>query len=410
MTFSSKSLVFVAVCLLGACIADDPGAESFDTVEQHVDGPTQCLGASRLNFPRIGPLSNVTAFCNGQLPAWPCTDSPNGQVPNCWAGVIVTADVGNGMTTPAQCLCPNLPPPGPDCNPMLGGAANAGGGVQDCRKPGAVRFGIREKQAIGPKDMAGSRYDGDSCIADWIAFLRGPNGKGNWSIVECTVAATAACGGGEISTWWNDRLVPYTAQDRHRYQLDVALSCTGIPDGATPRLLSVGQPNTGGAGNSGQELFNLVNGQSYASHAWATGSAFRLNLRGEPAGIIGAGFNTACSFCGSRPGGGILDRCSNSSIMMDYAGRFTCRNGSPTVNVTYGAVTVFPSSRFEIIATPINDMGTPTGAPTSTVFVQEHLMQRPFGAAGLVSWNPPPGPRPDGTTVVLINGPIPAGP
>jgi hypothetical protein len=402
--------ILIAVVTV-ACAIDEPTTVA--TVDQEVDdGPTQCLPGPNLNFPNIGPLTNLKTFCDGQMAGYPCTNSPNGQVPNCWAGTLVTAQNGFGGTTPAQCLCPpNLPPPGPGCNPMSGGPVNVpGGGVQDCRKPGAIRFGIREKQAIGPKDNANSRYDGDSCIADWISYLRGPGGKGNWSIAECTLAATATCGAGEVSTWWNDRLQPFDAQDRHRIQMDISLSCNGVPDGGSPRMIGSGTPNTGGGSNSGQELCGLVNGSSYPTQAWVTANAFRLNLRGEPAGIIGAGFNTACSFCGKSPFGNILDRCSNSSIMMDYAGTFTCRNGSPTVNVTYGAVTVFPSSRFEIIATPITDTGAPTGAPASTVFAQEHLMERPYGAAGLVSWNPPAGPRPDGPVRVMIGGAIPPNP
>ena len=395
----------LALLFLTACVADETSTDT-----SAVDGPTVCLPSQTLNFPDIGPLSNLKTFCDGGLPMYPCSMSPNGNVPNCWAGVIVTAHTATG-TTPAQCLCENLPPPGPGCNPVLGGPANAGGGVQDCRKPQAVQFTIREKQAIGPKDMSGSRYDADSCIADWIKFLRGPNGKGNWSILECSTAATTACAGGELTTWADDRLVPFTAQDRHRMQMDVSLSCSNVPEGGTPRMIGSQIPNTGGAGTSGQELCGLVNGQSYGSQAWAVGGSWRLNLRGEPPGLIGAGFNLACATCGKSPFGGILDRCSNSSIMMDYAGSFSCRNGSPTITVSHGTVTVFPSSRFEVVATPITETGAATGAASSTVFVSEHIMQRPMGAAGLVIWNPPRGqPKPDGATKNLIAGPIPMNP
>jgi hypothetical protein len=353
-----------------------------------------------------GPL------CPGLDPNMIDVDDPDDPAPLCPQGqCVVGTNVPGARAWACMRPCdfdPTLPCDGPAyCNQKYGGPSMLpDGSVQDCRKSPTVKFTMREKQAIGPKDNAQTKYDADSCIGDWLDYLHGPNGAGNWNIIECTTAATVACAGGDLTTWADDRLVPFTAQDRHRAQMDVTLSCAGVAEGGTPLLLGNHYPNTGGAGGSGQELCGLVNGQSYGSQYWATTNAFRMNLRGEPPGLIGAGFNMACSFCGSSPNGGFFDRCSNSSIMMDYAGNFTCRNGSPSVKVTYGAVTVFPSSRFDILAAPIDAMGNE--APASTVFQQQHLMERPYGAAGLVLWNPPPGPRPDGATTTLIAGPIPA--
>jgi hypothetical protein len=324
-------------------------------------------------------------------------------VPNCLAGAGATAIGAAGTPTPVSCPCPPGSPIIPYCNPTTGKPVTTPLGIQDCRKPKRAKFQIRAKQAIGPKDLAGTSYDGDSCIGDWLEYLRNhENGGGLLDIVECTAAATAACGFGATTTWWDDRLVPFDAQDRQRHELGVVLSCEHVADGGVPTLLfTSGQ--SGDGGNQGQEVCNLLNGQSYPTTVWASPSAWRLRLVGQPAGLVGTGFDSACWACSVK---GTGHACSNSAIMVDYSGKFTCMNGSPTVKVSSGVMTVFPSSRFDILMTPLDHDNRPTG-PALTVFEQTHIMKRPYGAAGLITWDPPAGSvRPIGETVTMVGGVI----